>query len=180
MLNLFADVLPAKATVAVLVDASSNVHPKMWRTLEPLAARLNISLVQVQAGRKPGQASLPEAFDAAVRRQANGIFVLPDEPYFFARRDEIAALAAQHRLPAFYGQREFVDAGGLMSYGESLSTAFRKVGRYIGKITEGIKPSDIPVEQPTVFELVINLRTAKTLGITIPRDVQISADSIIE
>ena len=179
-LSLFAEVLPAKATVAVLVDASSNVHPNMWRALEPLAARLNVSLVQVQSGRKPGQAALTEAFEAAVRQKADGVFVLPDEPFFFARRDEIVALAAKHRLPAFYGLREFVDAGGLMSYGESMRTAYRSVGRYIGKIAEGIKPRDLPVEQPTIFELVINLRTAKALGIAFPRDVLVSADSVIE
>jgi putative ABC transport system substrate-binding protein len=179
-LSLFAAVLPAKATVAVLVDSSSNVHPHMLRILEQLAMRLNIRLVQVQAGRKPGQASLPEAFDVAVRQRVDGIFVLPDEPFFFARRDEIVALAAAHRLPAFYGLREFVDSGGLMSYGESMRTAYRGVGRYIGKIAEGIKPSEIPVAQPTQFELVINLRTAKALGIAVPHDVLVSADSVIE
>lgn len=180
MLNLFAAVLPAKATVAVLVDASSNVHPHMWQTLEQLATRLNIRLLQVQAGRKPGQASLSEAFDAAVRQQADGIFVLPDEPFFFARRIEIVELAAKHRLPAFYGIREFVDLGGLMSYGESMRSAYQGVGSYIGKLAAGIKPYEIPVAQPTVFELVINLRTAKALGITVPHDVLLSANSVIE
>jgi putative ABC transport system substrate-binding protein len=179
-LSLLAEVLPAKATVAVLLDLSSNVHPLMWRTAEQLAVQLNIRLVQVQAGRKPGQASLPEAFDAAVRQRAEGILVLPDEPFFFARREEIVALAATHRLPALYGVREFVDAGGLMSYGESMRTAYRGVAPYIGKIVEGTKPYELPVQQPTVFELVVNLRTAKTLGIAVPRDVLISADSIVE
>lgn len=180
MLSLFAPMLPAKATVAVLVDSSSNVHPKMWQILEQLTTRLNIRSVQVQAGRKPGMASLSEAFDAAVRQQADGILVLPDEPFFFAHRGEIVALAAKHRLPALYGLREFVDLGGLMSYGESMRTAYRSVGRYIGKIAEGTKPHEIPVEQPTVFELVINLKTAKALGIAVPTDVLVSADSVIE
>ena len=132
-LSLLAAVLPAKAMVAVLVDASSNVHPKIWRSLEPLATRLNVRLLQVRAGRKPGQASLPVAFETAVRQQADGILVLPDEPFFFAHRAEIVALAEKHRLPAFSGIREFVDLGGLMSYGESLRAAFRGVGSYIGK-----------------------------------------------
>jgi putative tryptophan/tyrosine transport system substrate-binding protein len=82
MLSLFAAVLPAKARVAVLVDASIQVHPPMWQSLQPLAARLDLALVQVHAGRKPGQASLPEAFEAAARQQVDGIFVLPDEPFF--------------------------------------------------------------------------------------------------
>lgn len=179
-LGLFAAVLRAKATIAVLLDSSSNVHPRMWSILESAATRLDIRLVQVQAGRKPGQASLPEAFDAAMRQQADGILVLPDEPFFFAHREEIVALAARHRLPSAYGVREFVDAGGLMSYGESLSTAFRSVGSYVGKIVAGARPGEIPVAQPTTFELVVNLKTAESLGITFSRDVLISADAVIE
>jgi putative ABC transport system substrate-binding protein len=180
MLSLFAAVLPAKATIAVLADASSGVHPKMWQALEQLAPRLNVRLLQVQAGRRPGQPSLPDAFDAAVRQRADGIFVLPDEPFFFARRADIVALADRYRLPSFYGVREFVDAGGLMSYGESLSAAFRGVGSYVSKLASGAKPGEIPVARPTVFELVVNLRTAKALGITVPRDVLLSADSVIQ
>jgi putative ABC transport system substrate-binding protein len=137
-------------------------------------------LLQVQAGRRPGQPSLPDAFDAAVRQRADGIFVLPDEPFFFARRADIVALADRYRLPSFYGVREFVDAGGLMSYGESLSAAFRGVGSYVSKLASGAKPGEIPVARPTVFELVVNLRTAKALGITVPRDVLLSADSVIQ
>lgn len=180
ILSLFATVLRAKATVAVLIDASSNVHPRMWSTLEPAASRLEIRLVQVQAGRRPGQASLPEAFEAAMRQQAEGILVLPDEPFFFAHREDIVTLAAKHRLPSIYGVREFVDAGGLMSYGESLSTAFRQVAGYVGKIVAGMRPSELPVAQPTAFELVVNLKTAESLGITFSRDVLISADVVIE
>lgn len=180
MLNLFASVLPARARIAVLMDASSNVHPKMWRTLEPSASRLDLRLLQVQAGRRPGQPTLPEAFDAAVRQQADGIFVLPDEPFFFGRRAEIVALAAKHRLPAFYGVREYVDLGGLMSYGESLTAAFRNVGSYVGKLVAGARPGVIPVAQPTVFELVVNTKTAKELGITVPRDVLLSADAVVQ
>lgn len=179
-LSLFGLVLPAGATVAVLVDASSNVHPHMWQTLQPLAQRLNLRLVQIQSGRKPGQASLPDAFDAAVRQKVDGIFVLSDEPFFFAHRAEIVALAARHRIPAFYGLREFVDEGGLMSYGESMVAAYRSVGGYIGKIVAGAKPGDMPVSQPTVFELVVNLKTARTLGIAVPQELLLSANSVIQ
>lgn len=119
MLSLFAAMLPAKATVAVLADASSNVHPHMWRTLQQLATRLNPGLLQVQVGRKPGQSSLPEVF----------------EP----------------------GRRQLHRQGG-----------------------PGVQPGNIPVAQPTVFELVVNLKTAKALGITIPRDVLLSANSVIQ
>jgi putative tryptophan/tyrosine transport system substrate-binding protein len=180
MLSLFAQVVPAGATVAVLMDASSNVHPQMWLALQPLAERLNLRLVQVQSGRKPGQMPLPDAFDAIVRQKVEGVFVLPDEPFFFAHREQIVALAAKHRIPAFYGLREFVDAGGLMSYGESMVAAYRGVGGYIGKIVAGAKPGDLPVTQPTVFEFVVNLKTARSLGIAIPQQVLLSANAVIQ
>lgn len=180
MLSLFGQVVPAGSTVAVLTDASSNVHPQMWLALQPLAERLNLRLVQVQSGRKPGQMPLPDAFDAIVRQKVEGVFVLPDEPFFFAHREQIVALAAKHRIPAFYGLREFVDAGGLMSYGESMVAAYRGVGGYIGKIVAGAKPGDLPVTQPTVFEFVVNLKTARSLGIAIPQQVLLSANAVIQ
>jgi putative ABC transport system substrate-binding protein len=141
MLDLFASVLPKPATVAVLVDSSSAVHPRMWRSLGPIARQLNIKLVQVEAGRKPGQPSLPAAFDAAVGQQASGIFVLPDEPFFLLSRAEIIALAARHRLPAFYGMREYVDEGGLMSYGESMRTAYRSLASTSTGLLQGHGPA---------------------------------------
>jgi putative ABC transport system substrate-binding protein len=180
MLELFAGVLPKPATVAVLVDSGSAVHPRMWRALGPIAQRLGVQLVRVEAGRKPTDPTLPAAFDAAVRQPATGILVLPDEPFFVARRGEIVALAAQHRLPAFYGLREYVDDGGLMSYGESMRTAYRGLASYIGKVAAGADPGEIPVSQPTQFELVINLKTAKALGVTLPRSTLLSANELIQ
>lgn len=179
-LGQFAAVLPPRAKVAVLMDASSRSHPRLWQVLEPLAARLNLSLVQVQAGRRPGQQSLAQAFESAARQQVDGMLVLPDEPFFFARRADIVALAQQHRLPAMYGVREYVDAGGLMSYGESLITAHRAVGSYVARIAAGAKPADLPVARPTVFELVLNQKTARALGLTFPRQVLLSADAVVE
>ncbi len=180
MLELFASVLPKPTTIAVLVDSGSAVHPRMWQALGPVAQRLNVQLVKVEAGRKPGDTSLPAAFDAVAGQRATGIFVLPDEPFFIARRAEIVALAAQHRLPAFYGLREYVDEGGLMSYGESMRAAYRGLGRYIGKVATGANPAELPVSQPTQFELVINLKTAKALGIKVPQGVLLSAAEVIQ
>lgn len=180
MLELFAGVLPKPATVAVLVDSGSAVHPRMWRALGPIAQRLGVQLVRVEAGRKPTDPTLPAAFDAAMRQQATGILVLPDEPFFVARRGEIVALAAQHRLPAFYGLREYVDDGGLMSYGESMRTAYRGLASYIGKVAAGADPGEIPVSQPTQFELVINLKTAKALGVALPRSTLLSANELVQ
>lgn len=179
-LEIFAQVLAKPVTVAVLADSASGVHPRMFSTLASVAQRLKLELVKVESGRRPGEVPLADAFETAVRQKAGAIFVLPDEPFFFGKRADIVALAARHRLPAFYGAREFVDAGGLMSYGESLAASFRSVADYVGKIAAGAKPGDLPVAQPTQFELVINMRTAKTLGISIPQAVLVSADKLIE
>jgi len=180
MLSQFAAVLQRPARVAVLVDASSAVHPRMVRALQAPARQLNLTLVQVDAGRKPGDASLADAFDAAVRAGVRGIVVLPDEPFFFATRSQIVALAAKHRLPAVYGLREFVDVGGLMRYGESMNAAWRGIGSYVSRIVAGTSPASMPVTQPTRFELVLNLETAKELGIAMPRDLLLSANTVIQ
>ena len=179
MLELFASVLPRPTTVAVLTDARSDVHPRMWQALVPVAQALNIKLLKMDVGR-PIDVALPAAFDSALREKAGAIFVLPDEPLFLTRRAEIVALAAKHRLPAFYGAREAVDEGGLMSYGENLRTAYYNAASYIKKVAHGATPGDLPVSQPTKFELVINLKTAKALGLTIPQSLLRRADEVIE
>ncbi len=180
MLGLFATVLEKPATVAVLVDSNSAVHPRMLRALSPVAQQLNIKLAKIEAGRKPTDVQLPEAFEAAVREKVDALLVLPDEPFFFAKRAQIVTLAAQHALPTFYGLREFVDEGGLMSYGESMRASYHSVASYIGKVAAGAKPADLPVAQPTQFELVVNLKTAEALGITIPQTLLLSADELIQ
>jgi putative tryptophan/tyrosine transport system substrate-binding protein len=178
-LELFARVLGKPTTVAVLVDSNSAVHPRMFEALVPAAQQLKLQLVRVEAGRRPTDVQLPAAFDSVVQKNAGAVLVLPDEPFFFARRAEIAALAAKHGLPSFYGVREFVDAGGLMSYGESLSSSFHGLADYIARIAAGAKPGDLPIAQPTQFELVINMKTAKALGLSIPEPVLVSANELI-
>lgn len=178
MLELFASVLPGPTTVAVFTQARSEVHPRMWRALEPVAQTLKIRLVKIDVGWPP-DVHVPAAFERAVREKAGAIFVLPDEPMFLTRRALIVELAAKHRLPAFYGAREFVDEGGLMSYGENLRTAYRNAAAYIRKVAHGATPGDLPVAQPTRFELVINVKAAKALGITIPQSVLVRADDVI-
>ena len=118
-------------------------------------------------------------FLCVCRAFKRAVVKLPDEPLFLTRRAEIVAFAAKHRLPAFYGAREAVDEGGLMSYGESLRTAYFNAASYIKKVTSGTPPGDLPVSQPTKFELVINLKTAKSLGLTIPQSVLARADEVI-
>jgi putative ABC transport system substrate-binding protein len=125
----------------------------------------------------PGQ--LDSLFDAAVRQQAHGLIVIRD-PLTNSLRPRIVALAAQHRLPAMYASREYVEAGGLMVYGSNVFDLYRRTAVYIDKILKGAKPSELPVERAEKIELVINLKTAKALGLTIPPAVLARADEIIQ
>jgi putative ABC transport system substrate-binding protein len=177
MMELFAGVIPRAAIVAVLVQGRSDVHPRMWQRLAPIARSLELELVRIEVA---SGADLPAAFDRALHENANALLVLPDEPLFLSQRARIVALAARHRLPAFYGAREFVDDGGLMSYGESLRAAYRNAASYVNNLARGARPADLPVAQPIRFELVINLRTAQTLGVTVPPQVLARADVVIQ
>ncbi len=177
MMELFSNALPKPATVAVFRQGGSEVHPRMWQLLGPVADALALKLIRIDVATL---ADLPAAFDRALRAKANALFFLPDEPMFLNGRASIVELAATHRLPAFYGAREFVELGGLMSYGESLRTAYRKAASYVGNVVRGAKAGNLPVEQPTRFEFVINLKTAKTLGISIPQSLLVQADHVIE
>jgi putative ABC transport system substrate-binding protein len=177
MMEFFSEVLPKPATVAVFLQGGSDVHPRMWQQLAPIARALDLKLVKIDVA---NPTDLPAAFDMALREKANALFVLPDEPMFLTGRASIVQLAARHRLPAFYGAREFVDDGGLMSYGENLRTAYRKAASYVNRLARGAKAGDLPVEQPTKFEFVINLKTAKVLGITIPQSLLVRADHVIQ
>jgi putative ABC transport system substrate-binding protein len=124
-------------------------------------------------------ADIAGVFEAIERRRAEVLLVLPS-PMFLAERRRLAELAARHRLPAVYETRDFVDAGGLMSYGPSFPDMWRRAATYVDKILKGAKPGDLPMEQPTNFEFVINLKTAKALGLTIPPPVLARADHLIQ
>jgi putative ABC transport system substrate-binding protein len=176
-LELLADLVPKSTTIAVLANANNPVHALGWQSLERAAQEANRRLLKVEL-KSPGE--LSAAIDAAVRAQAGAIFVLPDDPMMYNLRPQIVELAAKYRLLDFYWASQFVEAGGLMSYGESLRDSYRGAAAYVDKIKKGANPANLPVEQPTRFELVINIKTAKALGLTIPRALLVRADEVIQ
>jgi putative ABC transport system substrate-binding protein len=175
-LELLKEVVPRVSRVAVLQNPGNQGHPPTLPQAEDAARVLRVQLHILKAS---SPAEIDSTFAAMTVQRAGGVLVLRD-PLFNAQRTQIAALAAKGRLPAIYGNREFVEAGGLMSYGASLVDLWRRAATYVDKILKGAKPADLPVEQPTKFELVINMKTAKALGLTIPRSVLSLADEVIQ
>jgi putative ABC transport system substrate-binding protein len=175
-LQLLREVVPKVSRVAVLMNPSNQSAPSMLRETQAAARALRVQLQVVEA-RPPSE--LNSAFSAMTRDRARALVVLPDV-IFQDQRGRIAELAAKSRLPAIYAWREVVDAGGLMSYGASLPDLFRRAAVYADKILKGAKPADLPVEQPMRFELVINMKTAKALGLTFPQSILILTDHVIQ
>jgi len=175
-LELLKEVAPKVSRVAVLQNPSNYSHPPTLRQAEGAARALGVQLHILQA-RTPTE--IDAAFAAMRSQRAGAVLVLRDG-LFRAQRTQIAALAAKSRLPAVYGNREYAEAGGLMAYGASTPHMYRRAATYVDKILKGAKPADLPVEQPTKFELVVNLKTAKALGLTIPQSIRIRADHVIQ
>jgi putative ABC transport system substrate-binding protein len=176
-LELLAALLPQSTTIAVLANANNPVHALGWQRLESAAQELNLKLLKVELTKSD---ELPAAVNAAVNAQAGALFVLPDDPMMFNLRPQIVELAAKSRMPDFYWAREFAESGGLMSYGENLRMSYRAGAEYMNKIKKGANPGELPVEQPTKFELVINTKTAKALGLAIPQSLLLRADEVIQ
>ena len=175
-LQLLKEAIPRLTRVAVLWNPDTPYQPKMIKDLKAAAPSLSIKLSSVGA-RTPEE--FGPAFAAVSRAHAQALYVLED-PLFSTHRATIFKLAAKARLPTMYGGRNFPDAGGLMSYGASFGDMFRQSAGYVAKILKGAKPSDLPIEQPTKFELVVNLKTAKALGITMPQSILLQADEVIK
>ncbi len=175
-LQLLKEVNPAASRVAVLTNPTNRSHAAFARELKVAARSLGAQLQVLEA---PNPDQLDNAFAAMTRERAAALLVLTDS-MFFGQRQRLADLAARSKLPALYSQKEFVDAGGLVSYGPSLTDMFRRAAIHVDKLLRGAKPGDIPIEQPTKFELVINLRTAKALGLTISQSLLLRADEVIQ
>jgi putative ABC transport system substrate-binding protein len=178
-LELLTQAVPGVSRVAVLWlpgALGERTEKDMLKEADVAARGLGVRLQFVEAR---GPADLDRAFSDMTRAHAGALTVLPSNMFLREHR-RLVDLAAKHRLPAVYTVKEYVDAGGLMAYGPNLADLFRRAATYVDKILKGAKPGDLPVEQPTKFELVINLKTARTLGLTIPPSVLSRADQVIE
>jgi putative ABC transport system substrate-binding protein len=175
-LELLKAVVPRVSRVALLGNPANPGTAPMVRRAQDAARELGIRLQPLEA-RSPGE--IDSAFAAMTRERAGALIVLLDV-MFAEHRARIADLAAKHRLPAVYGLQEYAEVGGLMVYGSSFVDRFRRAAIFVDKILKGAKPADLPVEQPTKFELVINMKTAKALGLTIPPSLLLRADQVIE
>ena len=176
-LELLKDMVPTAARVAVLWNPDTPASQLQWRELEVAAPRLDVQLQAVEVRRAT---DFERAFATVAGWPADALFVIDDPTLLPAHQKEIVDFATRHRLPTMTGLRSLVDAGGLMSYGASFPALFRRAATFVVKILGGAKPSDLPVEQPTKFDLVINLKTAKALGITIPPHLLALADEVIQ
>jgi len=177
MLQLLQVAVPKASRVGVLMNPTNADHRRVVSSdLPPAAGRLGLMLVPIEVN---AEGELDAAFERAARERADAIVVLGD-PVIYVHRVRIAALAARQRLPAMYFFRENVEAGGLMSYGPSLHDLGRRAATYVDKILKGARPADLPIEQPVKFDLVINLNTAKVLGLSIPPALLRQAEQVID
>jgi len=171
-LELLSQLVPQAKVVALLVDPND---PNADRFIRDAQDAAHAESLQIQILRASTESEIDDVFASLVRSHVGAMVVA-----FFRQREQLVALAARHALPAMYVQREFAAAGGLISYGPSISAAVRQLGIYAGKILNGTRPADLPVQQPTTFELVVNLKTAKALGLTVPPSILVRADEVIE
>jgi putative tryptophan/tyrosine transport system substrate-binding protein len=176
-LQLLHELLPKAVRIAVLVNPANG--PNAEATLQELLGAAPAMGMQIQILNASTIGEIDTAFATLTRKHSDALFVATDT-FFGGRRAQIASLAARHRIPAEYTVRDHVEVGGLMSYGTDNADRLRQMGVYTGKILNGTKPADLPVVQATKFELVINLKTAKALGLTIPETLLATADEVIQ
>ncbi len=175
-LELICELVPGSGPVALLLNPKVQNSQLQRQEVQAAAQRLGRRLLVLDA---VAEREIDTAFETLKQERAQAL-VVQNDPFFDSRREQIISLAARHNLPAIYHIREFPTGGGLMSYGASLADTYRQAGNYTGRILRGEKPGDLPVMQPTKFELVINLKTAKALGLEVPLQLQQRADEVIE
>ena len=175
-LELLRELVPGATRVAVLVNPTNPTVETMLRDVESASRAIGL---QIQVLNASTSSEINAAFATLVRERPDALFVGSD-PFFTSRRVQLVHLATRHAIPATYAGREFAEAGGLMSYGANVADAWRQVGVYAGRILKGAKPADLPVVQSTKFELVINVKTARMLGLTVPPTLLARADEVIE
>jgi len=175
-LEFLRELVPAASKVALMVNPGGLMADSETRDIEAATRAAGLRLLVLKAGT---DGDITSAFASAAQHGAEALIVSSDA-FFTARRALLVALAAQHSMRVVYPWREYVEAGGLMSYGPRLSEAFREIGRYAGRILKGATPAELPIQAPRKFELIVNLKTAKTLSLTIPQSVLVRADQVIQ
>jgi putative tryptophan/tyrosine transport system substrate-binding protein len=175
-LELLHEVIPTAIVIAVLVDPSTLTAATLSKDLQAAARSLGLQLLVLHAN---SERDFATSFATLIQQRAGGLVIGPG-PLFFSRSEELAALALRHGVPSIFQSREFAAAGGLMSYGGSATDSYRQVGAYTGRILKGEKPADLPVQQATKVDLLINLKTGKALGLEIPASLLARADEVIE
>jgi putative ABC transport system substrate-binding protein len=174
--ELLSELVPQVGVIALLMNPTGTNAERLILDAQEAALTKGLQLYVLKAGR---ESEIDIAFASLVQLQA-GALVVASDPFLSNQREQLVALASRHAVPVIYTWREFADSGGLISYGASLTSAYRLVGHYAAKVLKGAKPADLPVIQPTGFELVINLKTAKALGLTVPTSLVARADEVIE
>jgi putative ABC transport system substrate-binding protein len=175
-LELLRELVPSATVMGFVVNPSNPTSESQISDVQTAARAHGIELLILNAG---SERDIDAAFTSFVQKRANAI-ILGADGFFLSRRDQLVGLAARYTLPAMYYLREFADIGGLISYGASITDAYRITGGYVGRILKGEKPAELPVQQTVKFELAINLKTAKALGLTVPLIMQMTADEVIE
>ena len=174
--ELLRELVPQARVIGMLVNPNNPASERVTRDVQEAARADGVQLVVVKAS---SESEIDTAFASVVQRQAGALLVATD-PFISGRNEQVTALAARHGIPAIYGWRDFTAAGGLVSFGPSRVTSYRQIGVYAGKILKGARPADLPVLQPAIFELVINTKTAKALGLAVPQSLLARADELIE